>query len=132
MKKDLNKNQEQALLTINQLTSDEDKRQDLWVAYLSGIPHESLPAQLPALEVSNTIEDTFKSELQQLLSNPPPQAFIDYLTETERVIVCLLMIGCDLGTISRYNGISEVRIRQVVVALKDSKAREKLWLSNDP
>ena len=120
------------LLTINQLTSDEDKRQDLWVAFLSGVPQDSLPTYLPAQRAHENIEDSFKQEINQLLHSPPPQAFIDYLTETERVIVCLLMIGCDLGTISKYNGISEVRIRQIMVALKDSKAREKLWLSNDP
>ena len=126
MKKDLNKSQELVLLTINQLTSNEDERQDLWVAFLSGVPQDLLPAQLPALRISDCIEDNFKQQIQQLLLNPPSQAFIDYLTETECIVVCLLMIGCDLSMISKYTGIMKVRIHQIMVAIKDSKAREKL------
>ena len=115
------------LLAINQLTSDEDKRQDLWVAYLSGAPQDLLPT----FQANQDIENSFPQAIHQLILNPPPQYFIDYLTETECVIVCLLMLGCDLSMISRYNGINEVRVRQIVVALKDSKAREKLWPSKD-
>ena len=127
MKKDLNKSQELVLQLINRLTSDEDKRQDLWIAYLSGVPYELLPSQFPSLQVLEDIEVSFKQQIQRLVRNPPPQAFIDYLTETECIIVCLLMIGCDLAIISKYTGIIEVRIHQIMVAIGDSKAREKLY-----
>lgn len=113
---------------ISQLTKNEDERQDLWVAYLTGTPSNSLHTILPSLAVSEAIEDQFKPQIQHLISNPLPQEFIDYLTENERVVICLLMLGCDLGTISRYNSISEVRLRQMVVSLQESNAWNKLWL----
>ena len=123
--------QEQVLLLINHLTNNEDERQDLWVAYLTGTPSTSLHSILPRLAVSETIEQQFKPQIQHLISNPLPQDFIDYLTENERVVMCLLMLGCDLGTISRYNGISEVRNHQIMVSLKESNAWNKLWPSRD-
>jgi hypothetical protein len=115
------------LQLINQLTKNEDERQDLWIAYLTGTPSESLHKVLPTLELSQQIQDQFKPQIHQLISSPLPQEFIDYLTETERVVVCLLMLGCSLGTISKYNGISEVRIRQIMVSLKESNAWDKLY-----
>jgi hypothetical protein len=131
MKKALSKSQELVLQLINQLTHNEDERQDLWVAYLAGTPSDRLHNILPSLGVSQNIQDKFKSEIHDLLSSPLPQEFIDYLTETERVVVCLLMLGCDLGTISKYNGISEVRIRQIMVSLAQSNAWDKLWHSKE-
>jgi hypothetical protein len=115
---------------INQLTKNEDLQQDLWVAYLSGTPNHFLHECLLRATTSEIIQNKFKSAIQQLILDPPPQAFIDYLTETECEIVCLLMIGCDLGIISKYNGVSEVRIHQILVALQNSKAWDKTWPSN--
>ena len=127
MKKDLSKNQELILKLINKLTQNEDERQDLWVAYLSGIPSNSLHIALSIVSPSQDIQNKFKSQIQYLLSNPLNQEFIDYLTETERAVVCLLMLGCNLGTISKYIGINEVIINQIMVSLKESNAWDKLY-----
>ena len=130
MKRDLNKKQELILQLINQLTQDEDFRQDLWVTYLSGTPLERLPHSLLCINIHDSIENN-KYAIQRLICNPPTQEFIDYLTETERLVVCLLMLGYSLGTIGIYSGMSEVRINQILVALRNSKAWNKYGIKEN-
>lgn len=116
------------LQLINQLTDNEDHRQDLWVAYLSGASAEKLPLVLDHNQVSDEIYTSSKHLVQSILDNPPPESFLSNFSNTERVIMCLLMLGCDLGTISRYNGISKVRLHRIVVAIRECKAWNNLWL----
>lgn len=115
------------LQLINQLTHDEDKRQDLWVAYLEGTPSDSLHDIVPIIDLSQKIQDQYGASIHRLMSDPINQDFIDYLAPIEQIIVCLLMLGCDLGTISRYNSISEVKICQIMVSLKESNAWDILY-----
>ena len=112
---------------INQITQDEDERQDLWVAYLSGLSLSSFSDILKYNNSIKHIEENFKHSIQVLIDNPLSQDFISCLTKNECIIVCLLMLGCDLGIISQYNGISEARINHIMVVLKDSEAWDKLW-----
>jgi hypothetical protein len=116
----MSKHQQIASL-INRLTLDEDLRQDLWVAYLSGTPNNSLTIVLDSISSFNHIEDNFKQQIQSLISNPPSIQHPPHFSDLECIIVCLLILGCDLSIISRYNGISEVKVRQVVVALQEGK-----------
>lgn len=113
---------------INKLTYNEDHRQDLWVAYLSGITStpESVHRILSHLEVKDLIENKFKKSIQDLVSYNIPIKFITHLTENEKIVVCLLVLGCDIGTISRYNGVSEVKINQMIGNLKISNVRNLL------
>ena len=120
-----------ALQLINRLTHNEDERQDLWVAYLEGTPLDFLHNMIPPIDLSQEIQAEYSAGIQNLISNPINQDFIDYLTPTEQIIVCLLMLGCDLGTISKYNGINEVKIRQIMVSLKESNAWDKLYGSKE-
>jgi len=116
------------LRLINQLTDNEDYRQDLWVAYLSGAPTEKLHLVLDHAQVSDEIYTSSKHLIQYLIDNPPSESFLSNFSNTERVIMCLLLLGCDLGTISRYNGISKVRLQRIMVAIKECKAWNNLWL----
>lgn len=112
---------------INQLTQNEDERQELWVYFLSGTPLFFLSKTLKDVQNKDYIEINFKEQIQGLIDNPPPQNFIDNLTDDECIVVCLLILGCDLGIISKYYGISEVRLNGILVGLKDNKFWDKQW-----
>lgn len=113
---------------INSLTPDEDLRQDLWVAYLDGAPNNALPVLLASLSSYQHIEASFKQQIQSVISYPLADHHLSSLTDIQRIIVCLLMLGCDLSIISAYNGITEVKVTEILVALQEGKhgTEEKL------
>ena len=122
MKTDLNKKEKMVLQLINQLTDSEDHRSDLWIAYLSGTPLSRLNNTLKNKTISSDIEQQFAQQIQSIIDNPPPQEFLGFFTETEREILCLLSLGCNLDIISKYNGTSEVILNQIMVGIRENKA----------
>lgn len=117
---------------INCLTNDEDLRQDLWVHYLGGNPLDSFESHLRNIESEQADEKDLRHVTYYLLNNPPSQAFYLLLTKFtafEQSIMCLLALGFTISQISRYKSISEVRIRQAIVAIRYNKVwEEKQWL----
>lgn len=111
---------------INCLTNDEDKRQDLWVHYLSGHSPSSFVSHLNKISKELAVA----VEMQQILLIPPSDKFyalLSRLSELEQSIACLLALGLTVGQISHYKGISEVRIRQVLEVMKYNSAWKELY-----
>ena len=124
----MNKGLRRALKKINHLTTDEDLRQDLWICYLTGTPHNSLLLSLETLEVKNTVENQF----YELLSTPVIDKLLDNFSELELSIIVLLAQGRDIITIARYKGIAEVRVRQLITSIQSSKMwDDDQWHSSD-
>lgn len=105
---------------INQLTQDEDMRQDLWVAYLSGVPSCQLIQSLSQFQVNLRIESD-KQALYEIIYHPIDESILTYMSPIERLIACLTALNCDLGIISTYTGIKKAHIRGILVALRSSK-----------
>lgn len=107
---------------INSITDNEDARQDLWVHYLSGTPAERLNSYLndTQLEYSDDLE--LRESIWQLMQDPLSEELQSFLeinfSDYERTIICLLMLGLDTGKISAVKGVSEVRIRQSIAAIR--------------
>lgn len=102
---------------INCLTNDEDKRQELWVHYLSGNSVTTLATYLDKINIEYSIDTNFQEQLWSAFKNPPSDKFqelLNHLTPVEQSIACLLALGLSTNQISKYKGISEVRIRQVI------------------
>lgn len=116
---------------INRLTSNEDERQDLWLAYLQGACITTFISELEKNRITGHINTYHKDQLHQLLISEVNSTTIDSLSELEQVVLCLLILGCDLGTISRYNGISKVSVRRIIANLQDLKVWDNLWLSKE-
>lgn len=114
----LTKSQRLVKEAIERLTSDEDRQQDLWLAYLSGNPE--LSTTLSSLLLNEEIYEASKLQAQQLISSPISDEIDLNLTENERVILYLLMAGYDHDKISMYNSVSKVRINQILVSLRGS------------
>lgn len=107
---------------INCLTNNEDARQDLWVHYLSGTPVESLSARLTETQVEYSDDLELRKAVWALVQTPLSDETSNFLhtnfTDYERSVICLLALGLDSSKISDLKGISEVRIRQTIQAIR--------------
>ena len=112
-------------ILINCLTKDNDLRQDLWVHYLSGNSVDSFASHLEKILVDYSEDTKVKHAIWNIIQNPISedfQLFLNNFSEFERSILCNLMLGLTISQISKYHGISEVRIRQTVSSLRYNKA----------
>lgn len=75
-------------------------------------------------------EDRVKRTLWDLLKNPPSDGFselLTYFSDYERSIMFCLMVGLSISEISSYKGISEVRIRQTITAIRYNSSWEEVY-----
>jgi hypothetical protein len=102
-------------------------RQELWVYYLDGNPVESFAGHLEQMATALEDDIAVRKNLWKLLKDPPKeefQVFLDDFTDFERSIIIVLMLGLTVEKISLYKGISQVRIRQAIIAIRYNKAWE--------
>lgn len=121
---------EQVSQLINCLTKDEDKRQELWVHYLSGHSPSSFASHLEKIDREYAVDQELQSKFHDILEHPPSDKFqelLSHLSSVECSIVCLLALGCDVHDLSRYKGISDIRIRQVISIIKEHDCWEKVY-----
>ena len=115
---------------INSLTEDNDLRQELWVTYLEGASLSDLSDQKIKIEQEEQKYQQMKSAFQYILDNPPSDFFHEILsnfTSVEQEVLCMLALGCEINEISQYNSISEVRLRQMVVNIRNSNIWEEIY-----
>jgi hypothetical protein len=97
---------------IDNLTNDEDDRQDLWIAYLEGNSVEDLSSYLNYIKAKKHIDITLLKVnpyyIKKIYEN------INCLTSFEQSIILLYTIGIDIDNISWYKGIDRVRTIQVI------------------
>lgn len=121
---------EQVSNLINCLTNDEDKRQELWAYYLSGNAPSTLASYLEKINKEYSLDSELQSYLWFVIKNPPSDKFYELLShfsEVEQSIVALLALGCTVAHISRYKGISEIRIRHVISIIRENGCWEELY-----
>lgn len=105
---------------INNLTQDEDMRQELWLHYLSGHSVDSFTAHLKKIKEEYSEDEKLKQAVWSLIQNPLPDnlsSILESFSEYEKSIICFLMLGLDVAQISAMKGISEVRIRQTISSI---------------
>ena len=121
---------EQVSKLISCLTEDEDKRQDLWVHYLSGNPTSTLASYLEKINQEYSQHSELQDLLWQVFVNPPSDRFktlLSNFSEVEQSVICLLSLGLTVSRISEYKGISEVRIRQLISIVRYNEVWEELY-----
>lgn len=119
-----------ALTHINQLTKDEDLRQELWAIHLEGTPLCELSAKLEKMKMMSDRFETIKEAIWSALNHPPSEQFHSILskfTPIEQEVLCMLALGCEISDISEYNGISQVRLHQMIGAIRNSKEWENVY-----
>lgn len=136
MSKDTTEKQRLILQTIENLTDDDDQRQELWLLYLTGSQPETFSNQLEKIKIQYGDNIKLQEVVWQLIQSDSPAAIevkriIDELTPLERSIVALLMIGVDVQRISRYKSISETRIRHIIATIRSNSNWESAWRLNE-
>ena len=115
---------------INCLTSDEDQRQDLWVYYLSGNPMSTFTSHLDKLNKEFNADSQLQEMLWVVFKDPPSDKFkelLDNFSDVEQSVVCLLALGLTVNQLSKYKGISEIRIRHVISVITENDCWEELY-----
>ncbi len=111
---------------INNLTADNDERQELWILYLSGTPTYDLCLELERIRLDDVEE--LKHSIFQLLINPLSedlQRTIKQFSDFEKDIIYHLLLGLDIDSIGEYKGISGVRVRQTLSTIRKSSFWER-------
>lgn len=109
--------QTQAL--IDSLTTDEDVKQELWILFLSGHPPSSLKSNLDTILWENYITERVSTTAFEIMhSYGTLSGLLDFLSPLERTIVILVASGITLDIISRYKGISHIRLRQILFSIQ--------------
>jgi hypothetical protein len=119
---------------INCLTNDEDLRQELWVHHLSANSVDSLSEHLQKIQKEYTEDLLLKDSVWQLIKNPPSGKFqetLNVFSEFERSVICLLMLGLTVENISTIKGISQVRIRQSISAIRYNRVWREEYGADD-
>lgn len=115
---------------IEKLTEDKDLRQELWLSHLEGTPVSDLEALKLKKIKQEEIFQRKKITFQYILENPPTDFFrkiLSNFTAREQEVMCMLAAGYEISEISEYNSISEVRLRQMIVNIRDSKLWEEIY-----
>lgn len=115
---------------INKLTNDEDHRQQLWLYYVSGGSTDNFESKLDQITREQKLHSKFCEAVAQIYSDPIPEKlvlFVSNFSDFERSIIFLLMLGFTVTEVSEYKGISEVRIKQSIVAIKKHTIWEKTY-----
>lgn len=120
---------EQVSCLINNLTNDEDLRQDLWVCYLNGMSTQSFSAKIESLHLQYTQEIEFQKQIWNLIKNPPSDTFSsildEHFTDFERHIIFCLVLGMSSSEIAQLRGISQVRIEQMIATVRYNSVWEQ-------
>ena len=115
-------------LLINNLTSDEDHRQELWLHYISGNSPCTFEEKLNKIKEEHEKHDRFIKALDSLYDNPPTPQLISFLcnfSDFERSVMFLLLLGFSVEDVSKYKEISRIRIEQTIFSIKGHTAWKK-------
>jgi DNA-directed RNA polymerase specialized sigma24 family protein len=115
---------------IESLTDNEDFRQDLWVAYLSG--QHSLPSVFKQIQEQHDKVEEFQRRLHQYaLSEQSHRVsqLLDNFSNPERSILYMIVLGYNVRDISDRYGTSQVRIYQALDAIQKHSIWNKLLVS---
>ena len=113
-------------LLISALTQNEDLRQDLWVAYLSGEINSTFSNKLLQLTVSQEIDQKASDNFQDIINLDIPQDTLDQLSDLQCSILFMTVLGYSLEQVGRYNDVEQVIIDEEMVNL----TKHLVWVQN--
>ena len=103
---------------INSLTADEDVRQELWVYILSKQQH-TLQDCLQLIIITEELQNNHQLVFSELLNMTPDfEQKLKNFNALEREIILYIILGFSPDKISRYKGISMVRLEQIIESIR--------------
>lgn len=109
---------EQIYQVINRLTTDDDTRQDMWVAYLSG-------NLIFSVIYNNHINDKQKIDpiiQQAIIDGDIPYSILDKLSVKQREILCMLWVGYSRQYITQRLSLSYEELQCIISSIANTIA----------
>ena len=114
---------------IENLTDDEDFRQELWVHFLSGHGHPSFLAKLENIHLQNIIFLEYQRVIAYSVRFPLSGELEESLRKfapVESSILILVALGFSIDQIAKYKDICPIRLNQLVFSIRGSNLWEKI------
>lgn len=114
---------------INQLTTDNDERQELWVHYLQHSDVSALSGYLSKIRKTFSDEQLLQITIWKRAKSAPEHNLLrlfDHFSDLEQSVMSLLALGATLEEISGIKSISVVRIRHIVAVIRENEAWKDL------
>lgn len=115
---------------IESLTDNEDFRQDLWVAHLSG--QHSLPSIFRTIQEQHQKMEDFQRRLHIYTTSEKSINIVQVLDNfdgIERQILYMIVLGYKICEIADFHGTSLVRVHQTINAIQKHNIWNKLLTS---
>ena len=112
---------------IESLTCNEDFRQDLWVAHLSG--QQQLPTILHSIQAQHDKTEEFQYRLHKYAADELTGSIsqlLDNFNSAERSILYMLILGYKANDIGNHYGTSTVRIQQSINIIRKHSVWDRL------
>lgn len=110
---------------ISALTKNEDLRQDLWVAYLSKDIPSTFTNKLKQLSQQQELNKHCSDNISKILELNIPEEALNELSDLQRSILLMVVLGYSLEQISEYNGVKQVTINREMVSL----SKHPVWVT---
>ena len=114
---------------IENLTEDEDIRQELWVHFLSGHGHPSFIAKLEILYLQRAVVLEYQRLIAYSLHFPLPadlEAELKQFAPVEYSVLIMVALGFSIDQIAKYKDICPIRLRQLVLSIRGSNIWDKM------
>lgn len=107
---------------IEDLTKDEDTKQELWLQYMIC---NQIDISSHHLNIDDDQDPVLRQAMWRLIKQPPSENLmnvLENLSNFERKIAFMLMLGISTKKIAIYIGASEVRIKQAISTIRYNKS----------
>lgn len=105
---------------IDDLTTDSDEQQELWVHYLENSDLAALSNHLLEIRRKYSEERLLQITLWRSIENPSDlnlQFLFDNFSELEQSVIRLLVLGATISEISGIKNVGEARLRHVITII---------------
>lgn len=113
---------------INQLTTDNDERQELWLHYIQNSDISALTAYLSKIRKTFSEDQLLQITLWRKVNCSSERDLLelfDHFTDLEQSIMHLLALGATLEEISGIKSIKVARIRHIVSVIREHEVWQK-------
>ena len=110
---------------INNLTEDEDYRQDLWVYLLEGNSPKLLRKHLKNIKEQREKYEDMQTKIQDFFSIAPSETFLGFLenfSDLEYSIIFMMVLGYSPEEISELKNVDTIKIMQAITTIKNNPA----------
>lgn len=105
---------------IQDITNDEDHRQELYLYYLSTNSEESIDIRLSQIEKRHNIEDKIQIDDKTLMNIANMDYIVDNFSDIENMVLCMIMLGMSVDDMALYMSVNINKINSIILSIKNN------------